>query len=319
MSEIFFSEAAAAAVLKKSVVTIGNFDGMHIGHQAIFAKAVEEAKARDARAVALTFEPHPEAFFRPDSAPVRLAPPPHKFDIMGQYGVDAIVVLSFDKTLAGQSPEEFVEGILVESLKASHVVVGEDFRFGKKRAGDTESLKELGAPHSMTRTAAEWVRWNDEVVSSTRIRKAIAKGEMAKVRGMLGRPYRLFGNVGHGDARGRTLGYPTANMNVEDMAIPRNGIYATTLATKGGTHWRAATSIGVRPTFGGGERTVETFVLDERIDDELDLYGDDVELDIYKRLRDELKFDGPEELVAQMDRDIEDVRAFFDDEGFDGG
>lgn len=319
MAEILSTIEEAAAQLEKSVVTIGNFDGMHIGHQAIFKEAQARAKEIGALSVALTFEPHPVAFFRPEAAPPRLAPAPYKYDVMSKYGIDRIVVLEFNRELAGQSPEEFVELILHRGLKAKHVVVGKDFHFGKNRAGDAEVLKELGERYGMTRTAAEGVMWDGEVVSSTRIREAIKKGDLAAAQAMLGRPYRLYGEVEHGEARGRTLGFPMANLRVSDMAIPPDGVYATTMGRANQIHWRGVTGIGTRPTFGGGERTVETFIFDERIEEGLDLYGDAMELDFYKFLRGDRRFDSVEELIEQMERDTEGARQYFDTEGFDGG
>ncbi len=319
MTKIVHSEQAAAEGLQKSVVTIGNFDGMHIGHQAIFETAVREARERDALPVALTFEPHPEAFFRPDDAPLRLSPPPYKYELMGACGVEWVVSLPFDAALANCSPEEFVERILAEKLGAVHVVVGEDFRFGKKRAGDTDSLQRLGAAVGMSTTVASFVEWDGEPVSSTRIRAAVADGEMASVETMLNRPYRLYGEVVAGEQRGRKLGFPTANLDVVDMASPPSGVYITTLGRADQEQWTAITNIGTRPTFDDGEQTVETFILDDAVDDDLDLYGDAVELDIFRRVRGEREFESPEQLVAQIQRDIEEARAFFAREDFDGG
>ena len=316
MTQIFRTQSEAAAGLSGSVVAVGNFDGMHIGHQAIFEIARRQADERGLDVVALTFEPHPTAFFRPDEALPRLSPPPHKFELIGDYGADAVVALTFDEDFASKSPAEFVESVLVETLAAKHVVVGEDFRFGKKRAGDTESLQKLGEPLGMTREVADFVQWKEEPVSSTRIREAIEHGEMADAQAMLGRPFRIFGRVVRGDARGRKLGFPTANMETADMAIPPVGVYATTLARRGQKHWRSITNIGRRPTFGGGDITVETFVLDESVDEDLELYGDEVELDVYRRIRGEREFDSPAELVAQIERDVDQVRVFFDTEGF---
>ena len=318
MTQVFYSQTEAAAALDGAVVAIGNFDGMHIGHQAIFEAARSQADTQGLTMVALTFEPHPSAFFRPDDAPARLSPPSYKFELMQRYGADAVVALTFDESLAGLSPEAFVESVLVDSLKAKHVVVGEDFRFGKQRAGDTESLESLGKPRGMTCEVAEFVTWQGAAVSSTRIRASVEEGDLAQAQQMLGRPFRLFGEVVHGDARGRKLGFPTANMKPVQMAMPPVGVYATSLARAGQPHWRGITNIGRRPTFGGGDVTIETFVLDESVDEELELYGDDVELDLYRRVRGEKRFDSPAELIAQIRRDIEEVSAFFDKEGLYG-
>lgn len=313
MIEVLESLSQVRHRWERSVVAIGNFDGVHIGHQAIFSQVVDEARARGAAAVALTFEPHPVEYFRPEDAPARLSPGTHRFELMARHGLDGVVCLRFDEDLAGSSPGHFVEEILVRGLKVEHVVVGEDFRFGKGRAGDTESLKELGQPLGMTRTVAEAVTFDGAVVSSTRIRRAIENGQLSSARAMLGRPHRLSGTVVPGEERGRKLGFPTANMEVVDMAIPPVGVYATTLARSGGEHWLAVTNIGHRPTFGGGELTVETFVLEEGVKEDLDLYGDEVELDVYVRIRGEIEFESPEELVAQIEHDIAEVRRLYEE------
>lgn len=318
MTEIVYSRAEAADRLDRSVVTIGNFDGMHIGHQAIFDKTLEEADDRDATPVGLTFEPHPEKYFRPDEAPVRLSPAPQKFELMGEHGAELVVALVFDESIAGQHPEEFVEEILVETLSAEHVVVGRDFRFGKERAGDTDSLQEFGEPRGMTTSVVDFVQYDDQPVSSTRIRGAVEEGELEEVRAMLGRPYRLYGGVVQGEQRGTQMGFPTANLEVDEMAVPPKGVYATRLARSGGPRWRAVTNIGNRPTFDGQELTIETFVLDDRVEEDLDLYDEDIELDIHRRIRDEQRFDNPGELIDRIERDIQEAEAFFDEEGVEG-
>ncbi len=309
----------ARALLDGSVVTIGNFDGVHIGHQAIITAAADRAHDLDVTAVGLTFEPHPVSFFRPDAAPERLTPLPLKARLLREAGVELVVALPFNAELAGLSPERFVEDVLIDGLSARHVVVGEDFRFGEKRAGDTDALHRLGEPKGMTCTAAEWVRRGDEPVSSTRIRRALSTGDLSEANAMLGRPYRFLGTIVRGEARGRTMGYPTANLDPAPMAMPPNGIYITTLARVGGPRWWAATSIGTNPTFGENPRTVETFILDERVDDEdLDLYDAPVELELHQFLRPERRFDSPEQLIAQMDQDVADARHYFstqDDHG----
>lgn len=319
MQEIVRTKEEASELLERSVVTIGNFDGMHIGHQAIFQQACHEANSRDATVVALTFEPHPQAFFRPDDAPARLSPPPYKFELMQEYGAELVVALQFDESISTLEPAEFIEDILVDTLKAEHVVVGQDFRFGKKRAGDTETLREIGADHELTLTVEDFVEFDGETVSSTRIRHAVENGQMEAAEAMLGRAYRLYGEIGHGEKRGRQLGFPTANLEVVDMAIPPAGVYVTTLGRAGEQHWRAITNIGIRPTFDGREMTIETFVLDERVDEQLDLYDEQVELDVYRKVREERRFDSPDKLIARIQRDIEEAEAFFDREEFDGG
>ena len=319
MTEVIHSREEAARRLDRSVVTIGNFDGMHRGHQAIFETAVREASERGATSVGLTFEPHPEAYFSGGEGPARLSPPPHKFELMEACGIDVVVALSFDASIAGASPAAFVEEILVDRLGAEHVVVGRDFRFGKGRAGDTDSLEQLGEPLGMTRTVEPSVEWRREPISSTRIREAIETGDVEAAEAMLGRPYRLSGVVVRGEQRGRKLGFPTANIEPVEQAIPPSGVYVTTLGRAGRQHWQAITNIGTRPTFDGDELTIETFVLDDDVEQEqLELYDEDVELDVHQRLRGEEAFDSPEELVAQIERDVEEARAYFEQEEGDG-
>ncbi|RAL24781.1 hypothetical protein DL240_00800 [Lujinxingia litoralis] len=319
MTRVYTSISEAAEKLERSVVTIGNFDGMHRGHQAIFGQVVEQAARLGATSVAMTFEPHPVAFFRPEAAPAKLSVPPAKYGLMGRYGVDAVVALRFDEALASMSPEAFIKEVLVEALGAVEVVVGEDFRFGHRRAGTTELLREEGARYGLKVVVPKLVEVGGAVVSSTRVRGLVKAGELAEVRELLGRPHRLTGEVVHGEARGRALGFPTANLEVvEGMALPPDGVYASRLA-KGGDErgWRAITNIGTRPTFGGGARTVETFVLEEGVSDELDLYGEQVMLALYMRVREEKRFESPQALVAQIKSDVAQVRGFFD-EGIDG-
>ncbi len=318
MTEIYRSDEVTVIEQRPTVVTIGNFDGMHTGHQRLFKEAVERARTRQARSVGLTFEPHPMAFFRPDAAPERLTPMPYKAQEMARQGVDAVVVWDFDERLSSRSPTAFVEDILVDTLGAVHVVVGRDFRFGKKRAGDVETLEALGEEFGFSVTVADVVTYEGEKIGSTRIREALLQGAIREARAMLGRPMRLWGEVVEGEARGRALGFPTANLEVVDMATPTDGVYATTLGRQGEPHWAAITNIGHRPTFDGQERTVETFVLDDAVGLELDLYGDDVELDFYQRIRGERAFESPQALVAQIESDVEEARAILKREGIDG-
>ncbi|TXD38991.1 bifunctional riboflavin kinase/FAD synthetase [Lujinxingia vulgaris] len=317
MTRVYTTIEEAGAELERSVVTIGNFDGMHRGHQAIFAQVKEQAAQLGATPVAMTFDPHPVAFFRPEAAPAKLSVAPQKYALMGSYGVEAVVALRFDKALASMSPQAFIEEVLVEGLGAVEVVVGEDFRFGHQREGTTELLREQGERFGLKVVVPKLVEVEGEVVSSTRVRALVASGELEAVRRLLGRPHRLAGEVVHGEARGRALGFPTANLEVaEGMALPPDGVYATRLAVGGaGGGWQAITNIGTRPTFGGGARTVETFVLEEGVEEELDLYGEEVMLSLYRHVRPEMKFESPAALVAQIQDDVAQVRAYFEEGG----
>lgn len=302
----------AAKGLESSVVTIGNFDGVHLGHQAIFETLRGLAREYDAKAVMMTFEPHPVSFFRPDMAPQRLSPDAMKYELAERHGLDAVVALEFGAELSSTTPQDFVRRLLHEALGAKVVVVGEGFRYGKGRAGTTQTLAEDGAPLGMKVAVHPAVEWRGEVVSSTRVRTALAQGAMDDVTTMLGRAYVLRGEVVAGDQRGRVLGFPTANVETETMALPLDGVYATILNVPGLGALQSISNIGRRPTFGGGARTVEAFVLSP-VEGELDLYGQQVELELHAFVREERKFDSPAELIAQVTADIATVRAHFEE------
>jgi riboflavin kinase/FMN adenylyltransferase len=298
-----------------SVVTIGNFDGVHRGHRAVLARVVREARARDARAVAITFEPHPRQVLHPERAPALLTGSGHRLDLLAAGGLDAVLVLAFTRDLATWSPERFVEEVLVRALDTRAVVVGRDVRFGHRNSGDLATMQALGERHGFDVVVLEDVHSDerpDRRWSSSWARELLEQGDVAGAAEVLGRPHRVSGTVVHGDHRGRQLGYPTANLgpDVEGL-VPADGIYAgwmlrTDVAE--GCPDRvlpAAVSIGANPTFGGDRRRVEAYVLDR---DDLDLYGERVALELADRLRDTLRFDGADALVEQMGRDVEDAR-----------
>lgn len=309
---VFHSLEEASQALGDPVVTIGNFDGVHIGHQAIFRHIRQLADERGVPAVALTFAPHPVRYFRKDAPPFRLTTDAQKASLIGQYGLDATVVLPFDEELAGLTPVEFVDRVLVGGLNAGYVVVGKDFAFGKGRAGTTADLERLCDERGIVAEIAEHVTLDGDPVSSTRVRRELAAANMDEIVRLLGRPYRIVGEVVEGDQRGRKLGFPTANIAPENALLPPHGVYATSLHVPELPALHSITNVGVRPTFGANEVTVECFVLSHGVDElDLDLYGETVELDFWRFVRDEKKFNGPEELVAQIKRDIAQVRRFF--------
>lgn len=310
--QIFKTARDAEQNLERSVVAIGNFDGVHIGHQAIIRHLQALGEKYDARTVALTFDPHPIQFFRPEVAPLQLTPGDQKLAALARYGLDATVMLRFDAAFAALEPEEFVEQILCKALKVRAVVVGDDFRFGRKRAGTTEMLRTLGAQHGFVCEVCDPVDFGGEVVSSTRVRQAVAAGDVAAAAAMLGRPYSMEGTVVHGDARGRTLGFPTANLGTENRALPHDGVYATRFWIEGHAEpFEAVTNVGRRPTFGGGDRMVETFVLDIAEPQSFDVYGRGARVEFLEFLREDLTFDSAEALIAQMDQDVVDARVYF--------
>jgi riboflavin kinase/FMN adenylyltransferase len=294
-----------SADLGPTVVTIGNFDGVHRGHHAVLDAVVQISHDRGLTSVAITFEPHPVAFLFPERAPQPLTTVADKVELLGAIGVDAVLVQAFTAELARMSPREYVEQVLVGALQAKVVVVGGDMRFGHRNSGDVGTLRELGDElgfevHVIADLgrAGEARRW-----SSTWVRELVAAGDVASADQVLGRPHRVTGKVVHGDHRGRELGYPTANLAPDIVeAIPADGVYAGWLVVRrSGERWPAAISIGTNPTFDGTSRRVEAYVLDQT---GLDLYGLSIALEFVQRLRPMLKFDGIEALVAQMDLDV---------------
>ena len=296
-----------------SVVTVGNFDGVHRGHQAVLGRLVTDARAAGAAAVAITFDPHPLAVLRPEQAPTPLQGLDRRLDLMAQTGLDAVLVMEFTLELAGWSPERFVADVLAGGLGAHAVVVGRDMRFGHRNSGDVGTLRELGARYGYDVDLVEDLGSTDEAHpsgrrwSSTWVRELLAAGDVAGAAEVLGRPHETSGRVVHGDHRGRELGYPTANLaqSAEGM-VPADGVYAGRLTVlPDGDVWPAAVSIGTNPTFDGVERRVEAYVLDR---DDLDLYGRRVRVEYVSRLRPTLRFDGVEPLVAQMRQDVDRAR-----------
>jgi riboflavin kinase / FMN adenylyltransferase len=295
----------------RSVVTIGVFDGVHRGHQRIVARAVESAAELGLPVVVITFDPHPDEVVRPGTHPPLLVTPRREWELLAGLGVDAILIIPFTLEFSRLGPDEFVRAVLVDRLHAARVVVGENFRFGHKAAGDVELLSELGEKYDFTTEGVPLLTENGVTFSSTGIRAKLADGDVAGAAHDLGRPHRVEGVVVRGHQRGRALGFPTANLETpQHTAIPADAIYAGWLArldTDGSEldRWPAAISVGTNPTFDGRERTVEAYALDR---DDLDLYGDHVAVDFVSRLRPTVRFGSVAELVAQMRADVDDAR-----------
>jgi riboflavin kinase / FMN adenylyltransferase len=294
-----------------SVVTLGNFDGVHRGHRAVLGAVVEQARATGARAVAVTFEPHPVAVLQPGRAPQLIAGPEQRLALLEGTGLDAVLVMEFTRELAAWTPEQFVRTVFVEALGARVVVVGKDTRFGVRNSGDVTTLRTLGREHGFEVLTLEdlggEVRW-----SSSRVRELVAAGDVSGAAEILGRPHRVSGTVVHGDHRGRELGYPTANLGpVVSGLVPADGVYAGWLLRPGlspghpDSTMPAAVSIGTNPTFDGTSRRVEAYVLDRT---DLDLYGEDVALEFVERLRPTERYDSVEALLDQMAQDVERCR-----------
>lgn len=293
------------ADLKGCVLTVGNFDGVHLGHRAILEQVVREATAHDAPSVALTFEPHPVRFFSPSAAPFRLTDLQHKARILRRQGIDRTVALVFDDTLSRIEPEEFVRTAILRHLEPCQVIVGYDFNYGRDRKGTPELLSGLCAEAGVPVVVQKAIDLDDATISSTRVRRAVREGDAEAARRLLGRPYAIVGPVASGAKRGRKLGFPTANLTAGPYVIPKAGVYASWFEYRNAIH-HSITNVGVRPTFGGGETTIETFVLD--LDDELDCYGARVAVHFTRFIRPERAFDSTEALVAQITRDIDTCR-----------
>jgi riboflavin kinase / FMN adenylyltransferase len=289
----------------RSVVTIGVFDGVHVGHRAIVARAVADAAELGASSVVVTFDPHPASVVRPDAAPLLLGDVGQRVDLLASLGVDAVLVLPFDHEMSLLSAEDFVQSVLVDRLRVRRVVVGENFRFGHRASGDVSLLRRLGAADDFDVDGVDLVGGADDAVSSTFVRGLIASGDVAAAARALARPYGMTGVVVRGDARGRELGYPTANLAVPiGVAVPADGVYAGWLVRADGSRWPAAISVGTNPTFDVVDRRVEAYALDA----DFDLYDERITIEFAERLRGMQKFDTVEELVAQMRRDVEAVR-----------
>lgn len=285
--------------LTGGTVAIGNFDGVHRGHQSVLAAAL----AGPDPALALTFEPHPRAFFAGKSI-FRLTPACDKAEIVSAAGLAATVVVPFDRELAALSAEEFIENVLVRRLNVRHVAVGHDFKFGARRSGSAETLAEAGARLGFGVTIVSPLSGAGDVISSSRIRALLAEGDVAAAGELLGYRYRVRGTVQHGEKRGRALGYPTANMTLAAENELRHGIYAVRVRI--GEHWHdGVASFGRRPTFDNGAPLLETFLFDFSGD----LYGQEVTVSLVRFLRPELKFDSLDALVAQMAQDSTEARA----------
>lgn len=300
------------ADIGRCVVALGNFDGVHVGHQAVLRTLVEQAARRAATSVVVTFEPHPIAVLRPDLTPPMLTSLRRRLTLIEATGVDAVVVVEFTTGFAAQTPQQFVRSVFVERLHAALVVVGHDTRFGVRNTGSVETLEQLGSRYGFEVVALEDIgtgtRW-----SSSQVRALLADGEVAAAAELLGRPHRVDGTVVHGDHRGRLLGFPTANLGqqVEGM-VPADGVYAgwlTRVDLPEGAPDRVlptAISIGTNPTFDGAERRVEGYVLDRT---DLELYGEHIAYEFVARLRPTLKFDGMEPLIEKMNEDVLRCRA----------
>ena len=285
--------------LRGGIVALGNFDGFHRGHQAVVGRAVALAKAQGSPAIVATFDPHPVRWFKPDVPPFRLTSLDQREQLFAEAGADAMLVFRFGGELAGVSAEDFITDRLIARAGAAGVVTGEDFTFGKGRGGNTSVLAELGSAHGLIVETVGPVDEGGETISSSRIRNALQAGDCATATRLMTRPYAIQGIVQHGDKVGRTIGYPTANIDMRDYLRPRYGIYAVRGRLADGRVLDGAANLGVRPTFDPPEELLEPYFFDFSDD----LYGQQIVVELHAFIRPEAKFDDLEALTAQMERD----------------
>ena len=290
------------------VLTIGNFDGLHLGHQRVISRLAEHGQRLNLPAVAMVFEPQPLEYFLGDHAPSRLTRLREKVIEFTKLPVDELLVLPFNRTLADYDAEQFIRDILIDKLNIKHLVIGDDFHFGKARRGNFALLQHRGQEYGFTVESTDSFELDGLRISSTLIRDALGEGDLAQAKILLGRDYSVCGRVAHGDKRGRELGFPTANLQMFRKNTPLVGVFAVTMTGLDGTELHGVANLGNRPTFEGGAKAVlETHLFDFN----QDIYGRYVEVHFKAKLRDEVRFDSLDGLKAQINRDISSARAFF--------
>jgi riboflavin kinase / FMN adenylyltransferase len=291
-----------------AAITVGTFDGVHLGHRALVARTIDEARSFGATSVLVTWDRHPLETLRPGTEPKVLTTPERKAELIEDTGIDTLVVLPFDHAFSKWSPERFVTDVLVR-LGARAVIVGDGWRFGHKAAGTTELLQKMGAEHGFQVQVLTLAAVEGESVSSTRVRSAIAQGDMISARTLLARPFDVDGIVLRGERRGTELGFPTANLKLDrSIAHPPRGVYAGRAVTEAGIAYTAAINVGVNPQFGGDPATTPWRVEAYLLDFDGDLYDQRLRVELHERLRDELKFESVAALVEQMAKDVDRTR-----------
>ncbi|HHH47921.1 MAG TPA: bifunctional riboflavin kinase/FAD synthetase [Gammaproteobacteria bacterium] len=288
------------------VATIGNFDGVHLGHQAVLGQLAEKADELGLPVTVVTFEPQPQEYFRPAAAPPRLTRLREKVQALRRYAVDRLLVLRFDAAFAAQAPQAFIDGVLVNGLGVRYLVIGDDFRFGRQRAGDFGMLRAAGEAHGFEVVNMHTFGLDGERVSSTRVRAALAAGDLNAAEKLLGRPYRMSGRVAHGDKLGRRIGFPTANIHLHRQATPLRGVFAVELYGVHGEPLPGVANLGTRPTAGGLRTLLEAHLFDF----DADIYGAHVHVEFLHKLRDERRFDSLDALKAQIAIDARQARDF---------
>ncbi|MDA8363306.1 MAG: bifunctional riboflavin kinase/FAD synthetase [Gammaproteobacteria bacterium] len=286
------------------VVTIGNFDGVHLGHQAVIGQLAEKASELRLPTVIILFEPQPQEFFQPEAAPARLMRLRDKLMVLRRYSVDRVLCLRFGGRLAAMPAEEFIRRVLVDGLGVRYLVVGDDFRFGQRRAGDFDLLQRAGVQYGFAVAPMRTFSIDGGRVSSTRIREALAAGDLAGAARLLGRGFRMSGRVAHGDQRGRTIGVPTANIHLHRKVSPLHGVYVVEMFGLEGEPIPGVANVGTRPTVDGTRTLLEVHLLEF----DRDIYGRQVSVEFLHKLRDEQRFESFDELRARIGRDIEEAR-----------
>ncbi len=295
--------------LRGAIIALGNFDGFHGGHQAVAGEAIRWAREEGRPAIVATFDPHPVRFFKPDTQPFRLTTLEQRHELYLEAGATAMLVFHFDAELAATSAQDYIGDILARRIGAAGVVTGEDFTFGHKRGGNVDVLRDIGQRHGIRTRIVGPVGKGDSVISSSRIRDALRRGDPQEAARLMTRPFAIRGIVQHGDKRGREIGYPTANLSIETYLRPKFGIYAVTgriLAT--GQELKGAANIGIRPQFVPPKELLEPYFFDFAGD----LYGQEIEIAFHHFLRGEAKFDSLDALIEQMDRDCAAAKRLLD-------
>jgi riboflavin kinase/FMN adenylyltransferase len=289
------------------VLAIGNFDGLHLGHRALLDRLAAKARELGLPAAVMTFEPHPRELFTPDQAPARLTSLREKLRLLEACGIDRVYLCHFNRKLAALSADDFVEQLLVRGLAVRHLIIGDDFRFGRGRGGDFALLQQAGVEHNFGVEAMHTVDIDGERVSSSAVREVLLSGDLEHAARLLGRPYNIAGRVVHGDKIGRRIGFPTANIQLKRKRVALSGVFAVTVSGLDKRHLPGAASLGVRPTLGAGLRPVLEVHL---LDFDREIYGSHVTVHFLHKLRDEAKYPNLEALTAQIERDVAATRTY---------
>jgi riboflavin kinase / FMN adenylyltransferase len=291
---------------RSPILTIGNYDGIHVGHRRIIELVKERAASIDGTSMLMTFDPHPLQVLRPDQELPSITPLSKKIELINETGIDVLIIVPFTQEFGLMEAEDYIKRILVDHLKVKGVIIGYDFRFGRGGRGDVALLKAYGSECGFSVDVVEQISIEDEKVGSNRIRLLVRNGDVAGANRLLGRPYALGGQVVSGMSRGREIGFPTVNLRTDHNLVPGNGVYVTQVEF-GDRKYGSVTNIGYNPTFGNTERTIETFILDFQGS----LYGETITLHFMRRIRDEAKFESVQALVQRITADVAEAKEYF--------